>query len=71
MKSSWELRGDLTSHDAAYVAFAEALHTALLTCDRRIARAPGLRCGVQVMGQQGNATLVIKPEAPAVSGRTR
>jgi predicted nucleic acid-binding protein len=33
----WELRNNLTAHDAAYVALAEALDTALLTRDRRLA----------------------------------
>ena len=37
----WALRENLTAYDAAYVALAEALDTALLTCDGRLARAPG------------------------------
>lgn len=38
----WALRGNLSAYDAVYVALAEALDTTLLTCDRRLARAPGL-----------------------------
>ncbi len=35
----WELRGNLTAYDAAYVALAEALAAPLVTCDRKIANA--------------------------------
>lgn len=45
---AWELRANLSSYDASYVALAELLGTELLTLDRRIARAPGLRCAVRV-----------------------
>ncbi|MDE0348264.1 MAG: type II toxin-antitoxin system VapC family toxin [Gammaproteobacteria bacterium] len=34
----WELRGNLTSYDAWYVAMAEALECPLVTLDRRLAR---------------------------------
>ncbi len=37
----WELRGNLTAYDAVYVALAEALDAPLLTCDQRLAGAPG------------------------------
>jgi len=39
----WELREKLTAHDAVYVALAEVLGTRVLTCDARLARAPGMR----------------------------
>lgn len=42
----WELRQNLTSYDAGYVALAELLDVPLVTLDRRIRRAPGLRCAV-------------------------
>jgi predicted nucleic acid-binding protein len=45
----WELRTNLTAYDASYVALAEALDCALVTCDARIARAPGLKCAVTVL----------------------
>jgi len=37
----WELCGNLTAYDAAYVALAEALEAPLVTCDRALAAAPG------------------------------
>jgi predicted nucleic acid-binding protein len=40
---------DLTVYDAAYVALAELLGVTLLTGDRRLARAPGVRCRVEVV----------------------
>ncbi|RFU21574.1 type II toxin-antitoxin system VapC family toxin [Geodermatophilus marinus] len=46
----WELRENLSSYDAAYVALAEALAVALVTADARLARAPGTRCRVEVVG---------------------
>lgn len=45
----WELRANLTAYDASYVALAEALNATLLTADGRIARAPGVRCAVNVI----------------------
>ena len=42
----WELRHNLTAYDAAYVALAEALGADLLTIDRGIGGAPGIRCRV-------------------------
>lgn len=42
----WELRENLTAYDAWYVALAEALRVPLVTLDRRVAGAPGLRCEV-------------------------
>lgn len=45
----WELRQILTFYDAAYVALAEALHSTLLTGDRRLARAPGPSCPIETM----------------------
>ena len=40
----WELRFNLTTYDAWYVACAEALAVPLATLDARIGRAPGLSC---------------------------
>lgn len=42
----WQLRQNLTAYDAAYVALAEALGVDLLTIDRGIGGAPGIRCRV-------------------------
>ena len=38
----WALRDNLTAYDAVYVALAEALGATLVTCDGRLARAPGV-----------------------------
>jgi predicted nucleic acid-binding protein len=40
----WELRRNLTSYDAWYVAVAEGLGSPLATLDRRLARASGPTC---------------------------
>ncbi|MGH8924600.1 MAG: type II toxin-antitoxin system VapC family toxin [Acidimicrobiia bacterium] len=45
----WELRGNLTMYDAAYVALAEELDTVLLTGDVRLSKAVGLRCAVELL----------------------
>jgi predicted nucleic acid-binding protein len=45
----WELRDNLTPYDAAYVALAEILDTALLTADARLARATGPRCPIELV----------------------
>ena len=44
----WELRGNLTSYDAWYVALAEALNCPLATLNRRLSRAGGTVCEVVV-----------------------
>lgn len=44
----WELRSNLSAYDASYVAVAELADVPLITLDRRIGRAPGLRCEVRV-----------------------
>ena len=43
---TWELRRNLSSYDASYVAVAEVADATLITLDRRIAAAPGVRCAV-------------------------
>jgi predicted nucleic acid-binding protein len=40
----WELRHNLTTYDAWYVAIAEALDAPLATLDRQLVRATGPRC---------------------------
>jgi predicted nucleic acid-binding protein len=46
---AWELRHHLTAYDAVYVALAEALDAPLLTCDAKIAAAPGHHASVKVI----------------------
>lgn len=43
---AWELRRKLSVYDACYVALAELAGVTLVTLDRAIAGAPGLRCVV-------------------------
>jgi predicted nucleic acid-binding protein len=47
----WELRANATAYDAAYLALAEALDATLLTCDERLARAPGHRARVELVAE--------------------
>ena len=43
----WRLRVNVSAYDAIYVALAETLSTVLVTGDRRLAAAPGLRVTVE------------------------
>lgn len=45
----WELRVNLSSFDAAYVALAERTDALLVTRDAALARAPEVRCAVEVL----------------------
>ena len=44
-----QLRSNLTTYDATYVALAEALDLELVTFDPRPARAPGIECDVVLL----------------------
>lgn len=48
---AWELRDTVRSWDALYVGLAEILEATLLTTDARLARAPGPRCEIEVVGK--------------------
>ena len=45
---AWQLRGNLTAYDAAYVALAEHLASPLVTCDGQLASAPGKRARIEL-----------------------
>ena len=45
----WMLRDNLTAYDAAYVAVAEALKAPLLTCDVKLAGAPGHNAKIELV----------------------
>jgi predicted nucleic acid-binding protein len=44
----WSLRANLRASDAAFVAVAEAIGADILTTDRRLAGAPGIRATMRV-----------------------
>ena len=44
----WELRHNVTAYDAAFLVLAEILDVPLVTCDRRLASAPGHSALVEV-----------------------
>jgi predicted nucleic acid-binding protein len=47
----WELRDNMTSYDAAFVALAEQLGASLVTVDAKFSRTPGPRCQVLDLSQ--------------------
>lgn len=49
MPRVWELHANLTAYDAVYVALAELLDARLVTCDAKIASAPGHHAAVEVV----------------------
>lgn len=49
-QAAWGLRENVSFYDALYVALAQALSVPLLTGDRRLSRAPGLPCAVELTG---------------------
>ncbi len=44
----WELRHNLTAYDATFIALAETLDAPLITCDTRLAAAPGHTAHVEL-----------------------
>lgn len=48
----WELHQNVTPYDAVYVALAETIGVPLVTADRRLAQAPGLRCVIECLGRE-------------------
>lgn len=49
LRRIWELRGNLTAYDAAYIALAEGLDATFLTRDAHVASAPMHRATVEVL----------------------
>ena|SRR5258708_8804111 len=49
LRRIWELRNNLTAHDAAYIALAEGLDATFITRDSRLASAPNHRATVEVI----------------------
>lgn len=48
----WDLRDNVTAYDATYVTLAEALGATLVTCDARLARAPGHGAAIELYGPE-------------------
>ena len=46
---AWRLRENVTAYDAMYVALAEALDAAVVTCDAPLATAPGHHVRIDVV----------------------
>ncbi|WP_063736634.1 type II toxin-antitoxin system VapC family toxin [Streptomyces sp. RTd22] len=46
----WELRGNVSGNDAAYIAAAEAYRAPLITGDARLSRCTVARCVIEVIG---------------------
>jgi predicted nucleic acid-binding protein len=46
---AWKLRENVTAYDAMYVVLAEALGGTVVTCDTRLAKAPGHRAHIEVV----------------------
>jgi predicted nucleic acid-binding protein len=44
----WQLRRNLSAYDATFVALAEALNAPLVTCDARLAAAPGHTASIEL-----------------------
>lgn len=51
LERMWELRKNVSSYDAAYIALAEVLDAPLLTFDKRLARAPKTRARIEFIGR--------------------
>ena len=49
LERAWTLRQNMTPYDAMYVALAEALGAALVTCDARLARAAGVNARIEIV----------------------
>jgi predicted nucleic acid-binding protein len=49
MRRAYELRANVSTYDAAYVALAELLGCELLTGDRRLANATGPNCKIRLL----------------------
>lgn len=49
LERCWELRANLTSYDASYVALAELIDAPLVTADAKLAATPGPTCTIEVL----------------------
>lgn len=49
LERCWQLRANITTYDATYVALAEHTGSTLLTADAKLAEAPGPRCEIELL----------------------
>jgi len=49
LERAWQLRHNVSFYDGLYVALAEGMGVPLLTIDRKLARAAGLRAQIEVI----------------------
>jgi predicted nucleic acid-binding protein len=49
LERCWQLRANLTTYDAVYVALAELIGAPLVTLDAKLADAPGPTCSIEVL----------------------
>lgn len=49
----WELRHNVTAYDGLFVALAEALGVPLISCDARLASAPGTVAAIELFAPTG------------------
>jgi predicted nucleic acid-binding protein len=47
----WALRNNVSAYDGSYVALAEGLDCTLVTADKRLAAAAGVRCPITVVSR--------------------
>lgn len=52
LRRAYELRANVTAHDATYIVLAEALGCELVTADQRLAHATGPRCPIRILPGQ-------------------
>ncbi len=48
----WQLRSNMSTYDATYIALAETLNAPLITLDAPLSRAPGHRAKVEFYGER-------------------
>jgi predicted nucleic acid-binding protein len=53
LERAWELRDNLSVYDGVYVALAELLEAPLVTCDARLADAPGHHAEIELYPPAG------------------
>lgn len=49
LERCWQLRANVTTYDATYVALAERTGSTLVTADATLAAAPGPRCEIELL----------------------